>query len=56
VTLNYRLILFGFPSGVEGVDSNVGLHDQRLAIEWVKHNIESFRGKPLNKSCELRTE
>jgi carboxylesterase type B len=44
--LNYRLIIFGFPSGVEGVDSNVGLRDQRLAIEWVRDNIEKFGGDP----------
>ncbi|KAF2664087.1 alpha/beta-hydrolase [Microthyrium microscopicum] len=46
VTLNYRLVVFGFPSGVDGVDKNVGLRDQRLATEWVKANIEKFGGDP----------
>jgi cholinesterase len=44
--LNYRLVIFGFPSGVEGVDTNVGLRDQRLAVEWVRDNIEKFGGDP----------
>jgi carboxylesterase type B len=29
---------------VSGVDLNVGFHDQRLATEWVKENVESFGG------------
>jgi cholinesterase len=45
VTLNYRLVVFGFPSGVDGVDLNVGLQDQRLATQWVKDNIANFGGK-----------
>jgi carboxylesterase type B len=45
VTLNYRLVVFGFPSGVDGVDLNSGFHDQRLATQWVKDNIESFGGE-----------
>jgi cholinesterase len=38
-------MIFGFPSGVEGVDKNIGLRDQRLALEWVKKNIEQFGGE-----------
>jgi carboxylesterase type B len=52
VTVNYRLVVFGFPSGIEGIDLNVGLHDQRLATEWVKDNIESFGGMSSTQSCK----
>jgi cholinesterase len=45
VSLNYRTNVFGFP-GLPGTDSaqNAGLLDQRLAIEWVRDNIEAFGG------------
>ncbi|TAQ85359.1 hypothetical protein B7494_g6327 [Chlorociboria aeruginascens] len=42
VTLNYRVSIFGFP-GLEGAN-NLGLLDQRLAIEWVRDNIAAFGG------------
>ncbi|KAL4778393.1 Alpha/Beta hydrolase protein [Aspergillus varians] len=48
VTFNYRLNVFGFPNapGLELGEQNVGLLDQRLAIEWVHKNIASFGGDP----------
>jgi len=50
VTFNYRLGLLGSwpgPSGAtEGLDSNVGLSDQLLALEWVRDNIAAFGGDP----------
>ena len=42
---SYRLNIFGFP-GLPGMDQNVGLLDQRLAIEWVQKNIAAFGGDP----------
>ncbi|KAL2182096.1 Carboxylesterase [Thermothelomyces heterothallicus CBS 202.75] len=49
VAMNYRLGFFGFAqSGAlesEGSE-NAGLRDQRLAIEWVRDNIELFGGDP----------
>jgi carboxylesterase type B len=39
---SYRENIFGFP----GAGPNVGLLDQRLAIEWVRDNIEGFGGDP----------
>ncbi|KAJ8613442.1 hypothetical protein MRB53_036927 [Persea americana] len=48
--LSYRSNIFGFP-GLPGYDQNVGLLDQRLAIEWVHKNIASFGGDPSASHC-----
>ncbi|KUI58608.1 Lipase 4 [Cytospora mali] len=49
VAINYRLGFFGFARSAalksEGSE-NAGLRDQRLAIEWVRDNIEHFGGDP----------
>jgi cholinesterase len=45
VSLNYRLNVFGFP-GTPNATQNLGLLDQRLAVEWVRDNIEAFGGDP----------
>ncbi|KAL8995953.1 MAG: hypothetical protein Q9169_004426 [Polycauliona sp. 2 TL-2023] len=45
VTINFRLNLFGFP-GAPNTTQNIGLLDQRLAIEWIHQNIRSFGGSP----------
>ena len=47
VTINYRLSGFGFLPGSAVLESNVanlGLHDQRLALWWVRENIAAFGG------------
>jgi cholinesterase len=44
VTINYRLNIFGFPTGPGLENQNPGLLDQRLAVEWVRDNIEAFSG------------
>lgn len=50
VQVQYRLGLMGFPNaaglGAEGKNLNVALLDQRLAVEWVKQNIEQLGGDP----------
>ncbi len=42
---SYRLSILGFPGNPSGVN-NVALLDQRMAVEWVRDNIESFGGDP----------
>ena len=42
VTVNYRLNIFGFPGASEV--QNLGLRDQRVAVEWVRDNIAGFGG------------
>lgn len=48
VSINYRLSAWGFLSGSEEVrdtgNLNLGLRDQRLALQWVQENIEAFGG------------
>lgn len=48
VSFNYRLNIFGYPNaaGIGPTSQNVGLLDQRLAVEWVRDNIGSFGGDP----------
>ncbi|KAG8780522.1 hypothetical protein FRC12_022898 [Ceratobasidium sp. 428] len=53
VAMNYRVGLFGFPPGQAAVDaggSNLGLKDQRLALEWIQKNIAYFGGDPTKVS------
>jgi acetylcholinesterase len=48
VSFNYRLGALGWQSGpsyqAEGGVANLGLHDQRFALEWIKNNIHKFGG------------
>ncbi|EGO01172.1 hypothetical protein SERLA73DRAFT_159669 [Serpula lacrymans var. lacrymans S7.3] len=49
VSLNYRMNAFGFLAGKEvkaaGV-GNIGLYDQRLALEWIQKYVARFGGDP----------
>ncbi|CAH1112870.1 unnamed protein product [Psylliodes chrysocephalus] len=46
-SFNYRLGPFGFVGTDDGtIPLNLGLKDQRFAIEWVNKNIELFGGNP----------
>ncbi|KAJ2997640.1 hypothetical protein HDV02_005289 [Globomyces sp. JEL0801] len=46
ITINYRLSLFGFPGSDIGDSTsfNVGILDQRMALQWIYKNIETFGG------------
>lgn len=47
VSLNYRVNVLGFPVGDEAKRAgiqNLGLYDQRLALHWIRENIEAFGG------------
>ncbi|MFC6175823.1 carboxylesterase family protein [Companilactobacillus huachuanensis] len=47
VVPNYRLGLFGW-GVIDGGDTNVGLSDQLMAIQWVMDNAQSFGGDVKN--------
>ncbi|KAK2598765.1 hypothetical protein N8I77_012153 [Diaporthe amygdali] len=48
VTFNYRVNIFGFPgsAALPADGFNLGLLDQRMAVEWVAANIAAFGGDP----------
>ncbi len=49
VTSNYRMGLYGWASSpYEDMDSNIGLEDGRLALEWTQKHISKFGGNPEN--------
>lgn len=53
IGINYRLGILGFMHSPETsglMPENNGLHDQDLALEWVRHNIEAFGGDANNVS------
>lgn len=48
VSINYRINIFGFPRarGLNSTQQNLGILDQRAALEWVRDNIKAFGGNP----------
>ncbi|KAF2874797.1 carboxylesteras-like protein [Massariosphaeria phaeospora] len=50
ITINYRLGVTGFMTSEElrkaGYKANNGLHDQRMALQWIKKFIGGFGGDP----------
>lgn len=46
MSFNYRVNIFGHPNAPGLEDQNVGLLDQRAAVEWAKNNIAAFGGDP----------
>ena len=51
VTMNFRLGPLGFMSLEDDIlPGNLGLWDQKLALDWIQLNIASFGGDP-SKVC-----
>ena len=49
LSMAYRLSAWGFLDGAEvrnESSTNVGIHDQRLALRWIQDNIGAFGGDP----------
>lgn len=49
VSFNYRTGILGFGYGspfVSAGRANIGIHDQRMAYQWIHENIASFGGDP----------
>ena len=49
ISINYRMAAFGFISSKEidaTCNQNLGLRDQRLAMQWVNKHISAFGGDP----------
>lgn len=46
VAINSRSNILGFPNARGLDDQNLGLLDQRMALEWVRDNIANFGGDP----------
>ncbi|KLJ12934.1 hypothetical protein EMPG_12101 [Blastomyces silverae] len=47
VASNYRMGLFGWSSSPsEDMDSNIGLHDTKAALDWTRKYISNFGGDP----------
>lgn len=47
--MNYRLAAFGFLASKELAaerNTNLGLRDQRAALQWIQDNIQAFGGDP----------
>lgn len=46
VTVNYRVGPYSFLEDDDKVTPNIGLHDQRKALHWVKKHVARFGGDP----------
>lgn len=46
VSFHYRLNIFGFPNAAGLDEQNLGLLDQRAAVEWLRANVAAFGGDP----------
>ncbi|KAF4450418.1 hypothetical protein F53441_6417 [Fusarium austroafricanum] len=46
VSINYRVGVYGFLNDDDQITPNIGLHDQRKALQWVQKHISKFGGNP----------
>ena len=57
ISINYRVSAWGFLSSQEVLQSgqtNLGLRDQHLALEWIQENIAAFGGRCLKSPHSTR--
>lgn len=46
VSFNYRLGIFGFADMKDFAPGNLGLYDQRSALQWIQDHVAEFGGDP----------
>eukprot|EP00050_Salpingoeca_kvevrii_P012316 m.21666 g.21666 ORF g.21666 m.21666 type:complete len:243 (+) comp3941_c0_seq1:636-1364(+) len=44
INANYRIGALGFLATDKGLQGNMGLEDQRMALQWIQRNIANFGG------------
>lgn len=55
VSVDYRLGIFGWIQGHNAIP-NLGLHDQQMALRWVRNHIGAFGGNPKKVTLQGESE
>lgn len=56
ISISYRVNILGFPNAAALDSQNLGVLDQRAALEWVRDNIEAFGGDGESQRNDTNTE